>query len=270
MSKSIARFIAGFGRFATLHMKQTRRIACRATAAEYMVDQIPIKTPHGELTMYCNSREAAAFPSIYMDHEPDTLGWIDAIPKGAVVWDIGANVGIYTLYAGLAGHQVLAFEPASSSYFTLMKNLEINNLLDRVDVYCIAFDDQTRLGKLNMSGNIAGSAMHAFERDTHSGDAEIPIKIAHPTMGFSIDNFISLFNPPLPSHIKLDVDSTEQEIIAGARDLLRKRTVASIWVEVEGELDRDRNRGIITELEKLGYKPNLKEGRIRNLEFLPA
>ena len=42
MSKSIAHFIAGFGRLATLPLKQTRAIACRATAAEFMIDRIPL------------------------------------------------------------------------------------------------------------------------------------------------------------------------------------------------------------------------------------
>jgi FkbM family methyltransferase len=267
MSKSIARFIAGFGRLMTMPLNSFRGISCRATAAQYLIDIVPVKTPHGELKMYCNSRQAAQFPSIFMTHEPDTFAWIDAIPDNSVVWDIGANVGIYTMYAGIAGHQVLAFEPASSTYFTLLKNLEINGLLDRADAYCLAFDDQTRLGKLNMSGNISGSAMHAFERNTHSGDAEIPIKIAHPTMGFTIDDFISFFNPPLPTHIKLDVDSTEQEIIMGARSLLSSHTVQSIWIEVEGDLERQRNQGIIAELDCLGYVPKLEGNRIRNLEF---
>ena len=31
--------------------------------------------------------------------EPETLEWIDSMPDGSVVWDIGANVGIYSCYA---------------------------------------------------------------------------------------------------------------------------------------------------------------------------
>jgi FkbM family methyltransferase len=269
MSKTVARFIANFGRLVSSPLNQVRRTSCRATAAQYLIDKIPVATPHGELLMYCNSRETAMYPPVYLTNEPDTLAWIDAMPDDAVLWDIGANVGIYTMYAGLAGHQVLAFEPASSTYFTLIKNLEINGLLDQVDAYCLAFDDQTRLGKLNMAGNISGSSMHAFERDTHCWDEQITIKIAHPTMGFSIDTFISLFDPPKPTHLKLDVDSTEKEIIDGARDLLTNHPLKSIWVEVDGAIERERNQGIIAELEGMGYAPNYKEDRDRNLEFLP-
>ena len=94
------------------------------------------------------------------------------------------------MYAGLARHRTLAFEPASSTYFTLMKNLEINGLLDSVDAYCLAFDNQTRLGKLNMASNISGSSMHAFERDPTAGTNRSILRLLTP-LGFNIDTFIS-------------------------------------------------------------------------------
>ena len=34
--------------------------------------------------------------------EPDTLAWIDLIPEGSLIWDIGANVGLYSVYAAKA------------------------------------------------------------------------------------------------------------------------------------------------------------------------
>jgi hypothetical protein len=45
--------------------------------------------------------------------EPETLEWIDQMDDGSCMWDIGANVGLYTIYA--AKHrrcEVIAYEPS--------------------------------------------------------------------------------------------------------------------------------------------------------------
>ena len=48
--------------------------------------------------------------------EPETLDWIDAIQEGSVLWDIGANVGLYSCYAAKARRcRVVAFEPSRVS-----------------------------------------------------------------------------------------------------------------------------------------------------------
>ena len=31
--------------------------------------------------------------------EPETLEWIDSIPGGSILWDVGANIGLYSIYA---------------------------------------------------------------------------------------------------------------------------------------------------------------------------
>ena len=43
------------------------------------------------------ARRADTFSS----KEPETLEWIDTVPEGAVLWDVGANVGLYSVYAAL-------------------------------------------------------------------------------------------------------------------------------------------------------------------------
>ena len=45
--------------------------------------------------------------------EPETLLWLDSIPKGNVLWNIGANVRFYSIYAATIRNSIVyAFEPS--------------------------------------------------------------------------------------------------------------------------------------------------------------
>jgi FkbM family methyltransferase len=51
------------------------------------------------------------------------------IQKGDVVFDVGANVGSFALYAALSGaKKVYAFEPSVEAFQTLSKNIQVNRL----------------------------------------------------------------------------------------------------------------------------------------------
>ena len=55
-----------------------------------------------------------------LSKEPETIDWINKVEKDSLFFDVGANVGIYTLYAAIIkGSVVYAFEPHASSYKNL-------------------------------------------------------------------------------------------------------------------------------------------------------
>ena len=59
--------------------------------------------------------------------EPELLDWIDTIPKGEVLYDVGASNGTFALYAAASGASVYAFEPDPSNYFLLSYNNYLNS-----------------------------------------------------------------------------------------------------------------------------------------------
>ena len=64
--------------------------------------------------------------------EVETLEWIDSFQKESVFWDIGANIGLYSIYAGKKCNKVYSFEPSVLNLELLAKNIHLNNLSDLI------------------------------------------------------------------------------------------------------------------------------------------
>jgi len=58
--------------------------------------------------------------------EPETIEWINNFEKKDILFDIGANVGIYSLYASKKKIRTVAFEPAFHNFKKLKKNIKLN------------------------------------------------------------------------------------------------------------------------------------------------
>ncbi len=178
-----------------------------------------------------------------LDKEPDTIRWIDAMSADAVLWDIGANVGVYSLYAAARLRcAVLAFEPSAANFYILARNIQLNGFEDRVSGYCLALSGATGLGVLNLDSNAPGTAMSQFG---HAGEAS-RYSSGRPTLqamiGFTIDDFIARFDPPFPTAIKLDVDGLEWPILQGATRTLNDRRLTSLMVELSLTNTGERER----------------------------
>ena len=268
MSKTIARLVASFASLVTTTLPRHRRLAVKATAAEYLAQTVTVTTPRGNILFYAPTRRALHTPWLFHTDEPDTLQWIDGFPDDAVLWDVGANVGQFALYAALRpGVRVVAFEPGAGSYAVLNRNIELNRLDDRVRAYCVALSDTTCLSDLNMATTVAGSSMHAFDETVDAREHKIEVIFRQAAVGFSADDFLYRFAPPHPTHIKIDVDSIEARIIRGAREVMGLPSVRSVWVEVMGAPDTPRNREIYAEMARAGYVPQPRGADARNTEF---
>ena len=94
--------------------------------------------------------------------EPETIEWINGFEEGGVFYDIGANVGVFSLYAALHRNcDVYAFEPESKNYACLHKNLYLNNLAKRVKAFNIALHNAKCIDYLYLHGLESGAALHS-------------------------------------------------------------------------------------------------------------
>lgn len=169
--------------------------------------------------------------------EPGTISWIDSFHEEDVFWDIGANVGIYAIYATIKKRMnVVAFEPSPFNFEILSRNLLLNGVSDRVSAYCLAFSDRTRNSMLNMSSVVGGAAHTGFDHTKNEFNQPFKAEYAQSTLGFGIDDFIQLFSLVVPNHIKIDVDGSESAVIGGGVDLLKNEKLRSILVEFPSDL----------------------------------
>jgi FkbM family methyltransferase len=153
--------------------------------------------------------------------EPETLEWIDGIPEGSVLWDIGANVGIYTCYAAkVRGCRVFAFEPSVFNLELLARNIFLNQLTARVTIVPLPLSDELAMSRLNMTSTEWGGALSTFGQTYgHDGDP-IPKIFEIPTIGLSMVDAVRLLKIPQPDFIKMDVDGIEHLILKGGMAVL--------------------------------------------------
>lgn len=169
----------------------------------------------------------------HLTKEPGTIAWMNGFSSGDVLYDVGANIGVYSLYAAAKKHvNVYSFEPSPFNFSTLSRNIVLNNLSDRISAFCAALSDKTVLDRLHMSSVQAGAAHTGFQNAVNEFGQPLHAVHAQATLGFRMDDFISLFKAQPPNHIKIDVDGAEALVVAGAAATLQNQSLKSILIEL--------------------------------------
>lgn len=189
-------------------------------------------------TLQCNNRIMAFRWASFNRKEPETLDWIDrTLNDGEIFFDIGANVGVYTMYAALRrpGARVVAFEPEYANLHLLRDNILANRLQDRVEVYALALGNRTGVSRLHIQDATPGAALHTESTEplavtrTHK-----PVIWREGISAYTLDAFCREVGVR-PHCLKIDVDGTEPEVLEGAAETLRSETLRSVILEMCGE-----------------------------------
>jgi FkbM family methyltransferase len=187
--------------------------------------------------------------------EPETLEWIDGIPKGSVVWDVGANVGLYTCYAAKArGCRVFAFEPSVFNLELLARNIFLNGIADQATIVPLPLSDELAFSKLNMTSTGWGGAMSTFGQDYGHDGQPMCKAFEFPTVGLSMVDAVNLLKIPQPDYIKMDVDGIEHLILKGGMPVLLG--AKGVLIEINDKFTAQANDASMY-LQKAGF--SLKE-----------
>jgi FkbM family methyltransferase len=188
--------------------------------------------------------------------EPSTIKWLlRDLLEGDVLFDIGANVGAYSLVAAAAGTDnlsVYSFEPSPSTFASLCKNVSLNNFGNKIYPLQMALGAKTEVSKFFLSSNVAGSAEHALgEAIDMYGNSFIPVEI-QTVISITMDDVIKIFEIKTPTHIKIDVDGFELNVLQGAKGVLTSSRIRHLLIEVRE--DSEECLSILNLLNEFGFK----------------
>jgi FkbM family methyltransferase len=122
--------------------------------------------------------------------------------------------------------------------------------------FCAAFSDTSEVGYLNMSNTTPGGALSCFgqSQETYTiCGKDYDVSFNQGMIGFTIDDFIEKFSPPFPNYLKIDVDSIEDKIIAGAKKTIMSDQLRSVLIELDTD-EKDYRNKVVSTLENAGLK----------------
>jgi FkbM family methyltransferase len=187
--------------------------------------------------------------SSILTKEKKTITWLNKMKSKDILWDIGANIGIYSLYAALIKKvKVVSFEPMSNSYNVLLKNIDINNLNKKIYSYPVALGDKNRIGFSIYDSNHAASARHVITNNL------IKLKKNFENIIILKPDFFKKI--PQPSHIKIDTDGNEIKILKELRAILKSKKTREICIEIEQNSHFKKDKNTIFKILKINNFTN--------------
>jgi FkbM family methyltransferase len=238
---------------------------------------------YGGLRFACDLSDLLQRQIFFGLYEPEDVALLSRlIDPGAVVCDIGGNVGLYTLIAArLAGErgQVHVFEPVPANVAAIERNLALNGLSARVVVNPLAVANQPGMIELFLPGEAAPSGWASL---VPSADRSRAIVV--PTI--DLDSYMAQRKIAHVDLVKLDIEGAELLALRGMAGLLGGPRPPLIYVELNPYFYSRQGIDPATLkrlLASFGYQlfaynggqlravsPHAAEPRLRNLLAIPS
>jgi FkbM family methyltransferase len=162
--------------------------------------------------------------------EPETVEWLErTFTDGSVLYDVGANVGAYSLVAAAAGgpgSRIIAIEASPFTFASLCGNILLNGFTERITPLQLLLTERAGVRSFVLGSTTAGEASHPGEM---MGKSMLGLDLA----AIPLDEAVRLLDLPRATHLKIDVDGGEDAILDGAGATLRSPTLKHLLIEVE-------------------------------------
>ena len=224
----------------------------------------------GCIVNYCLSSPSSEWRlQTLFTKEPGTIDWIHSFSPGETFVDVGANVGMYSISAGVvAGARVFAFEPESQNYAELCRSIFFNEKARKnIVAWCAAVSDEpVEISRLLIRDLHTGYSFHDFGEP--SRDYSPAERFAQGSVAFSLDHLVTSGAIPAPDHVKIDVDGHEDKVVRGMHGLLSRRLMRTVLIEADPSLAGTRS--IIERMLKNNWVVNPDQVRFSRDGLRPA
>jgi FkbM family methyltransferase len=186
-----------------------------------------------------------------LTHEGFPLAALQAFIKpGDVVYDVGANIGLYTRFCltRFQAGQVVAFEPMTDNRTQLRQNIDLGNLGNKVTILPYALSDVDATQDLQVDDVSSASAALAVVTGDNAAEGRRHYGFSPRTESVTcrrLDSVIAAEHLPPPDVIKVDIEGAEDLFFAGAADCLTTSS-PRIVVELHGADKARRVYGLLT------------------------
>lgn len=215
-----------------------------AFALERVDNRRRINTPKGRIIIHVGAPIERWRADTLLVKEPETIAWLErTMTPESVFYDAGANIGLYSIYAAHlfpGAVKAVCFEPEPMNFARLNQNIRANALSDQVTAFAIGLGENPSVTTFPLSVLQSGGALHG-SRMVKDGEA------AH-VVGLNVwplDVFRKEATQlPDPTHLKIDVDGPELEILRGAQATLREPSLRHLLIEITAD-DRAEAESIL-------------------------
>jgi FkbM family methyltransferase len=192
---------------------------------ELLEETMTVDTPLGPLSFVLLG-SAGGRATTLLTKQPATIAWINGFRPDGVFWDVGANVGVYGLYAALRGDtRVVAIEPAAVNYFLLSANCEANKFESRMQCLLVGLGRGRSVAQLEVSQFAAAKSFSFLGKSQPYGGRQAALVM-------SMDQLIEDYGIACPNYIKIDVPGLSEDIIVGGERTLQRDDVREIHIEM--------------------------------------
>jgi FkbM family methyltransferase len=154
--------------------------------------------------------------------EPADMGFLlHSLRSDDLFLDVGANVGAYSvLAAGAAGARAIAIEPYPPTAGKLRRNVQLNGLTERVEIFEVATGDRDDVISFTTG---EGPMNHVAAAGETGILCQVPVR--------RLDDLLAGRAPTL---LKMDVEGYELPALHGAPRLLAEPALQAIIIELNG------------------------------------